>query len=762
MKPKLSNRVLAALLTLVLLVGLMPGAVFASPSTTSVYVNGVDILTVQDNTVACGEGTAVYDPDTNTLTLNDAHITTAYNLISGIYAEGDLDIVLNGDNTMDGTNTQGGELPYGIYAKGGDISIKGTGTLTLTARAFGIIADNDVSIGADIEKLYVSTATQALRSEKGGVVTIGGEPFTGIDKKITIENGKIASPLYELMVNGVDILTAPNYTVSCGNGKATYDPTSNTLTLDNVQIDYQQYADDNTKGAILFDGDLNIKLIGENNITSVTAGIYSQNRGTLTITGDKLTIDSVYYGIGKVSVDGNLTVDGAELYIHVGKKGNYSGMGFHAGGILSIVNGAYVDATDIVDRPLMGNGGVIISDSTVYAYTVSEDGYGAIASDNDVLISNSTVDAKTNSKYGDVTIWAGNDLTPTTGDIMISDNSKVTINSATGNAAYTPTGNIVISDSEVKATTSGDYPAIVAAYDVTISNGIINASTEGQDYSIWAQRDLLIEGTADVTASGGKGSIGAANSFTIIPPDGKLIDVWMGDSQDDVSRYSGLPLSEETVITEKSLYFHSELHTHTFDIQVVSDDYKASAATCTEPATYYKSCVCGEVGAETFTNGAAKGHSYENGRCTVCDAPAPGFKPVITVGANGTWQKGAEDGLSFTSNAAFADFVKVQVDGKDLAASEYEVEEGSTVVTLKASYLETLSVGKHTLAIVSDTGTATTEFTIQAAPVAEDDTQSPETGDDSNIALWIAVMLAAGTGLTATAIYRRKRYGGTR
>ena len=115
----------------------------------------------------------------------------------------------------------------------------------------------------------------------------------------------------------------------------------------------------------------------------------------------------------------------------------------------------------------MGNGGVIISDSTVYAYTVSEDGYGAIASDNDVSISNSTVDARTNSIYGDVTIWAGDNLTSTPGNITISDNSKVTIYSATGNAAYTPTGNIVISDSEVKATASGDYPALIAAYDVT-------------------------------------------------------------------------------------------------------------------------------------------------------------------------------------------------------------------------------------------------------------------------------------------------------
>ena len=99
---------------------------------------------------------------------------------------------------------------------------------------------------------------------------------------------------------------------------------------------------------------------------------------------------------------------------------------------------------------------------------------------------------------------------------------------------------------------------------------------------------------------------------------------------------------------------------------------------------------------------------------------------------------------------------KVQVDGKDLDVSNYTVKEGSTIVTLKAEYLETLSVGKHTLAIVSETGTATTEFTVKAAAVT-DDTQSPQTGDDSNIALWIGVLLAAGAALTGTAVYSRKR-----
>lgn len=40
---------------------------------------------------------------------------------------------------------------------------------------------------------------------------------------------------------------------------------------------------------------------------------------------------------------------------------------------------------------------------------------------------------------------------------------------------------------------------------------------------------------------------------------------------------------------------------------------------------------------------------------------------------------------------------------------------------------------------------------------ATGDTTSPETGDDSNIALWITVMLAAGAALTGTILYSRKR-----
>ena len=51
-------------------------------------------------------------------------------------------------------------------------------------------------------------------------------------------------------------------------------------------------------------------------------------------------------------------------------------------------------------------------------------------------------------------------------------------------------------------------------------------------------------------------------------------------------------------------------HTHNFDQEKAEDRYKAADATCTESAVYYKSCVCGEKGEETFTAGEPLGHTW--------------------------------------------------------------------------------------------------------------------------------------------------------
>ena len=50
---------------------------------------------------------------------------------------------------------------------------------------------------------------------------------------------------------------------------------------------------------------------------------------------------------------------------------------------------------------------------------------------------------------------------------------------------------------------------------------------------------------------------------------------------------------------------------HKYDQKVVKDEYKVpNSGSCTEPVSYYYSCVCGAKGTETFTNGSAMGHQW--------------------------------------------------------------------------------------------------------------------------------------------------------
>lgn len=98
----------------------------------------------------------------------------------------------------------------------------------------------------------------------------------------------------------------------------------------------------------------------------------------------------------------------------------------------------------------------------------------------------------------------------------------------------------------------------------------------------------------------------------------------------------------------------------------------------------------------------------------------------ILDGADSKWTYNSSDnaeGLSIRGAGSYANFKNIKVDGKIVDKSNYTVREGSTIITLKPDYLETISDGNHSFEMIWTDGHATTEFTV--------DKRSNDNKDDS-------------------------------
>ena len=150
----------------------------------------------------------------------------------------------------------------------------------------------------------------------------------------------------------------------------------------------------------------------------------------------------------------------------------------------------------------------------------------------------------------------------------------------------------------------------------------------------------------------------------------------------------------------------------------------------------------------------------------------PNYK--IIEGANGTWTQNRDGTLTFRANGDFSKFTGVKIDGTLIDPKNYTAKSGSTIITLKADYLKTLSVGTHKLTVVYTDGECSTNFEVKQAaseqtkptegdksdtttPTGGKDTTSPQTGDNSNMLLWVALLFVSGAGVLGTTVYSKKK-----
>ena len=130
----------------------------------------------------------------------------------------------------------------------------------------------------------------------------------------------------------------------------------------------------------------------------------------------------------------------------------------------------------------------------------------------------------------------------------------------------------------------------------------------------------------------------------------------------------------------------------------------------------------------------------------------------IIDGTKSTWNGSTTEGLTIRGDGDFAKFAGVRVDGNWIPSAHYEAKSGSTIVTLKPSYLASLSEGEHTVDIMWIDDSASTTFTVAAnTAAAQPELDSvPKTGE--GVMGWMPeILLLVAAGLTIMGALRLKK-----
>ena len=132
----------------------------------------------------------------------------------------------------------------------------------------------------------------------------------------------------------------------------------------------------------------------------------------------------------------------------------------------------------------------------------------------------------------------------------------------------------------------------------------------------------------------------------------------------------------------------------------------------------------------------------------------------FTEGANQIYVIDESKNAIFRIDADFSLFDgKVYIDDALLDAKNYQAESGSTVIILNKEYVDTLSVGEHTIKVeFSGSGSATTKFEAKAKQANTEKSENitnPQTGD--NIGTYIVLSIVSVLGIAATMMINKKK-----
>ena len=227
---------------------------------------------------------------------------------------------------------------------------------------------------------------------------------------------------------------------------------------------------------------------------------------------------------------------------------------------------------------------------------------------------------------------------------------------------------------------------------------------------------------------------------------------------------------------------YGEMAAHSFTAEKAEAQYLKSAATCTEKAIYYKSCaVCGlssegTADEATFFSGNALDHDWgawtqnsdEETHTRICKRDTSHTETENCIDANKD-HKCDYCGKKLTEHtggkATCKDKAKCEVCGAEYgeldAKNHTDLKHFPATAATKTTegnieYWYCEGCGKY----YSDKdGTKEIKKADTVTAKLKDDSKSPQTGDTSNLALWIALLfVSGGAAIGTTVVSRKKKY----
>ena len=597
-----------------------------------------------------------------------------------------------------------------------------------------------------------------------------------------------ATENYNLYVNG-EQFTSEKLSIACGEGTASYDPNTKTLTLNNAAITNGGKSDENPKYGIrvVGDTDLTIKLSGTNSITLDNGGgIFADGSSdNYNIIGDgKLTINVKWDAL--YTLNGNINIsEGAKLDI---TSANGCGITSYNKGILSI-DGAkvavssYYTAASAKELEIKNNSEVALSASADYfnaVYMGDENGAGKIE------IINSKVEAT--SYYpalfteGNLTVNGGEVKCTSTadgaiwtkGDILIKGGAKVTTYSEYpmgGNGSFT----VEEAEIDAKNTNENNIPAIFDECVPVIADGYHLNYAKAVD-SEGTEIDLLSSGTQYFALYKNVHFITKAVypvSF-VVTPDGLTNVVVKVNGQEvtgSVSLEAGTYPVEVTADNCKAytgnitITADAATHTQTVAMTYLPADYTKVDEAIDKAKALKKDDYKDFSGVEAAMNAVVrdKNITEQNEVDTMAKAIEAAITALQYKDADYTKVDAAIAKAKALNKDNYKDFSAVEAAVNAVVRGKNITEQGKVDAMAKAiedaiAALQYKDAGKTTPTPAA-TATPAPAATATPAPAATATPQHtiPQTGDTSNPALLVVLMLVSGSAAIGTAVVASKK-----